>query len=237
MKYNTRFNPTVNGYLHLGHLYNALVNQAEARASGGVFGVRLDDDQRYWAWKCGDKIPHYADQMREDLAAFGVCPDYWHSQTDMADEVAYLLENEFNYYPEPQAFSANPGAELVGSSIAFYPYVEEITCHKVVMDFIDSVNWLIRGFDLITEDALYRHFAHKFEIPIPKTDYLPRLLFEGDEVSKTLGNFKLKDYRDCAAHVLVNLANDCLIEPDAGWRRENVKPHPVLGGWAYAFHP
>jgi hypothetical protein len=50
VRFTTRFNPTLNGYLHLGHVMMCLVNRAEATEHGGKFLVRFDDDQRYWQW-------------------------------------------------------------------------------------------------------------------------------------------------------------------------------------------
>lgn len=229
---NTRFNPTTNGYLHLGHLYMALVNQAEAHASGGVFGVRFDDDQVYWNWKYGDRVREFKEQMIVDLATFGINPAYWHSQMEMEQEAKDLLHNQFRAHVTAQAFAPNRGAAEV-RGMTCYPYVEEITAHKVIFDFIDGCTWIIRGMDLLTEDCLYRHLCERFTIPIPRLTYIPRLLFAGDEVSKTAGNFKLKDYHHRAGEVLERLAEDCLIDPAQGWRVENVKDKPILGGWAY----
>ena len=238
MKYSTRFNPTVNGYLHLGHLMTVLVNQAEARASGGKFGLRFDDDQRFWHWKCGDQLEYYKDQMISDLTWFGVVPDYVHSQMEMAEEARVLLEFYFEYDIPNQAFLHERASELIGSDIVFYPLVEGITAEKVAFDFIDQVDWCIRGMDLITEDCLYRYFCERFTIATPRMTYIPRLLFEGDEVSKTAGNCKLKDLRNIEPEeVIQSLAVDCLKSPSDGWRVDNIKSKPVLGAWAYAVHP
>ncbi len=244
MIFNTRFNPTVNGYLHLGHLYNALINQGEARRSGGKFGIRWDDDQRYWNWMHGANVGMFKAQMIEDLAWFGIKPDYFHSQDLMSGEIDRLLE-EMDYTPAPQAFAPNRGAaEVIGQSVTYYPYVESITADKVLFDFIDGVTWCIRGIDLLTEDCLYRHFCEVFTIACPRLTYIPRLLFDGDEVSKTAGNFKLKDFRKAEVkpfEVVELLAYDCLKSPGAGWFVENIKPQPVLSAWAkgmlYGVHP
>lgn len=231
---NTRFNPTVNGYLHLGHLYNCLINQAEARRTGGVFGVRLDDNQRYWNWKHGPKaVQEYAAQMREDLAFFGIEPAYWYSQDERSAEVSELMRLEFGYHPEPQSFAPNHGAaEVIGMPGPWYPLVEEITAEKVAFDFMDGVTWCIRGIDLLPEDCLYRYFCEMFQIPQPRLTYIPRLQFEGDEVSKTAGKFKLKDFRAAGidpTEVIERLAGNCLT--GGGWTVHNLKPDPALGEW------
>jgi len=236
MKYNTRFNPTLNGYLHLGHLYNALINMHEARRSGGRFGIRLDDDQRVWIWRCGGKLAEYANQMKIDLIRYGVDYDYFKAQSEQPAHISELI-GDLHVNVTPQAFAPNRGAaEVIGIDLPPYPYTEELTAHKVIFDFADEVNWVIRGWDLLTEDCLYRHFCEMYTLPIPRMTYIPRLVFNGDEVSKTKGNCKLKDYPD-KDFVLEHLAHDVLKDPDMGWYLENIKHQPVLGKWANAVHP
>ena len=43
IKYNTRFAPSPNGYLHLGHAYSALISEGLARKTGGKFFLRIED--------------------------------------------------------------------------------------------------------------------------------------------------------------------------------------------------
>ena len=43
IKYNTRFAPSPNGYLHLGHAYSAMISSALARKSNGKFFIRIED--------------------------------------------------------------------------------------------------------------------------------------------------------------------------------------------------
>jgi len=242
MKQITRFNPTANGSLHLGHLYAALVNQGEAHRSGGKFIIRFDDDQRYWNWKLSHSFSlKYAALMLKDLEYFGVNPDKVEYQTLLAGQAKQLFRDEFGYTAPPQAFSPNRGAaEVVGMDAPFYPFVESITADKVVFDFIEGVTLCIRGIDLLTEDCLYRYFVERFQLPMPRMVYIPRLQFEGDAVSKTEGSCKLTSYISngyAPAEVVLNLAYDCLLEPRAGWFIDNVKPNPILGEWANVVHP
>lgn len=241
MKQNTRFNPTVNGSLHLGHLFTALINQGEARRSGGKFGMRFDDDQRYWRWKAGaDAVGKYAAQMVEDLEYFGVDPDFVEYQSLMDPMANELLNSEFHFCPSRQAFAPNRGAaEVIGIGVPFYPLVERITAEKVIFDFMEGITWCIRGIDLLSEDCLYRYFVERFQIPQPRMTYIPRLKFEGDVVSKMEGNFKLHRYQEAqipAADILALLAKDCLSDEEGPWLIENIKPDPELGVWAYVVH-
>lgn len=242
MIYNTRFCPTLNGYLHLGHLYNILVNQAEARRSGGTFGIRFDDNQVYWNWLNGSNaLDDYKWQMRDDLEWLGIEPDYWHSQSEMLPQAIELMR-AVGYCPKEQPFCNYQAVEVYGLADPFYPYTEVLTAEKVVFDFMDGVNWAIRGMDLITEDCLYRYFVERFGLRTVRMTYIPRLQFDGDTVSKTTGNYKIKNFRKAGLtpeELISMLEIDCLLDITAGWFIENIRPQPVLGEWAkecYAVH-
>jgi len=43
IKYNTRFAPSPNGYLHLGHVFSAIVGQNLANKNNGKFFLRIED--------------------------------------------------------------------------------------------------------------------------------------------------------------------------------------------------
>ncbi len=61
-----RFAPSPNGYLHLGHAYSALLNQAMACRTGGRLLLRLEDIDRE---RCR---PHFAAAIEEDLLWLGL---------------------------------------------------------------------------------------------------------------------------------------------------------------------
>ena len=42
-KFNTRFAPSPNGYLHLGHAFSALIGEKIASKSSGKFFLRIED--------------------------------------------------------------------------------------------------------------------------------------------------------------------------------------------------
>ena len=62
----TRFAPSPNGWLHLGHAYSALVGARAAEAAGGTFLLRLEDIDR------GRARPHFVDGIYQDLAWLGL---------------------------------------------------------------------------------------------------------------------------------------------------------------------
>jgi glutamyl-Q tRNA(Asp) synthetase len=62
----TRFAPSPNGWLHLGHAYSALVAQACAQAQGGAFLLRIEDID------VGRARPHFVDGIEQDLDWLGI---------------------------------------------------------------------------------------------------------------------------------------------------------------------
>lgn len=232
----TRLVPTVNGWLHLGHLMMALVNQTEARRSGGKFIVRFDDSQRAWNYMYTPaELETFKEGMKTDLGWCGINPDIWSSQSQLMPEVLQLAK--FLHYDIPaDTYGDLEPIEVVGYSMAFYPANERLTAEHVLMDHIEHINCVIRGFDLITETNAYKILANRLGLWRSRHVLLPRLDFPGDVVSKTQGNYKLKDYRaagiDPVEDLIPRLALDCLVDSFAPWTVENIKPRPVLGKWA-----
>lgn len=65
----TRLGPSPTGYLHIGHLYSALISRITATNSNGVFYLRLEDtDQKRY-------IPGAGDVAYNMLCYYGVKPD------------------------------------------------------------------------------------------------------------------------------------------------------------------
>jgi len=71
-----------------------------------------------------------------------------------------------------------------------YPYTTHFTFEKVVWDYYEGVNWIIRGEDLVTEAAFYHFFADLFGFPWVLQTYLPRLRANNrEELRNTTSNF------------------------------------------------
>jgi len=62
----TRFAPSPNGHLHLGHAYSAIVAHDLAKAEGGVFLLRIEDIDRERS------RPELHDEFRRDLEWLGL---------------------------------------------------------------------------------------------------------------------------------------------------------------------
>ena len=248
----TRLCPTCNadkrGCLHVGHLYCALVNAYEAHNSGGKFGVRFDDTQGSWLWVCGQQdIDDSKFCIRRELSWFGIIPDWWSSQSELMPKCKEFLliashsQNKSKehqckvlkrWFPKP-VFSDYDCAEAIGIHHC-YPPDRRLTTEHVLMDAMENCSWIIRGNDLLNEDNLYWNIGHELGLMRVRRSYLPRLIFQGDEISKTLGNFKLEEFiqrKIDPKEVISNLAIDCLKDPDQGWAYDNLKLSPTLGTW------
>jgi glutamyl/glutaminyl-tRNA synthetase len=233
-KWNTRFNPTVNGPLHLGHLYVAKVNETEAHISGGKFIVRFDDDQFLWneIRKCN--VVELRDGIKRDLEWAGIAVDTYRSQAEMREETEALLRKVGYKDMGWQAWGLTH-AQHPESAQTWYPCVPDLTARKVVQDGMDETWLLIRGVDLITEFSLYNYFCRLWDWVIPRQVFLPRLEQKGrkelSDVSKTTGNFKISDFRKRgipSKEMWEILASSCLIDPKGTWTIQNVKRDPLI---------
>ena len=240
MRYTTRLNPTVNGYLHVGHAYLALVNYWEAKNTKGKFIIRFDDEQPYWNQIAKSDTKAIKTQMLKDLQFLDILPDEIDSEATPATpwEKVYdlLIDNAKvdDLLPMPEAYESLYQVENIGSQTSLYPYNPHFTLAKVMRDYIERVNLLIRGEDLISEYSLYSYFCDVLRIPNPRHVYLPRLtLADGNEisdVSKTKGNLSIQSLIQAGLtkdDILIRLSQACLKNPDSGWFISNVKDHPV----------
>ena len=230
---NTRFNPTANGQLHLGHLYLILVNHKTAKDSQGQFVVRFDDDQPYWIESIGrPAIAANCQSIIEDLDWMGIVVDRYSYQSQERE-----LNEEFIRSLSGVRSLSVAGYGLPPVIISCdrpYPYVPYLTAIKVAQDYREQIDCVIRGDDLICEFSLYCYFCERLNIPIPKFYYVPKLLHLGEDltdVSKTRGNFKIRDLRALGftpPTIESMLAEACLKEVSRGWVFDNIKQVPAL---------
>ena len=239
--YNTRFNPTVNGDIHLGHLYMALVNEAEAHDNGGKFTLRFENNQKEWVYRVEeDHRQIYMASILDDLLWMNIKIDDVLYQSQMEDDYRRLL-NHLNgttdlFVQDRFMFDNQP--ELTWTNAVPYPYAPYLTAEKVLLDCMSYINLLIRGEDLITEFSLYSYFCEIWGLPKVRQVYLPRLRVEPNnelqtEVSKATGNFKVKGYREhgySAVELKEKLAEACLIDPQGKWLLKNIKARPIWNG-------
>ena len=82
----TRFAPSPTGYLHLGHVSNAVWTWGIARSSGGTVLLRIEDHDR------GRCRPEYERAIREDLEWLGLHPDRESRQSDDTESYREALD-------------------------------------------------------------------------------------------------------------------------------------------------
>ncbi len=249
---NTRFNPTVNGKLHVGHLYLILLNHHAARSTGGKFVIRFDDDQNHWNNFLGvEKMDEFAQKIKEDMEWLDLVPDMYSSERESRE-----LNEKFIKLCLPRSqliledrVTPEPRYQPKVSSCAWpYPHTPYLTAVKVAQDFREGINLLIRGEDLIDEFSLYCFFCVTSGVPLPAFQYLPRMqkggAFYGAEpgelidatktgtaLSKTTGGYQIDEYRQAGwtpKALIEMLAESTLNDPSEGWVYGNVKKTPII---------
>ncbi len=240
MKYNTRFNPTPTGPLHIGHLYNALVNYTEAKKSGGEFFVRIDDTQPYWNNKLGlQVVSQLVSEYRVQLGKF-MDVSNWQRQSLLPD-IDEIINGEpfLQFIPKAKWFHELNVEWIPDRDLAMYPCTPMLTFEKVLWDFESHVNWLIRGEDLATETSLYDYYTQVIGLPPVRHTLIPRLR-AGDKnnlqnsiISKTKGEYLLQDQIDRYGvdEIVEMLKMSCLINTNADFTVDNVKCNPIITGF------
>ena len=239
--YNTRFNPTVNGDIHLGHLYMALVNEAEAHDSGGKFILRFEDNQKEWVYRVDyEQRLMYMKSTLEDLDWMNIMVDSVLYQRQMEDDCKKLMIhlNGSCDLGVTDRFMFDNQPEFTFSNMVPYPYAPYLTANKVIYDSMSYINLVIRGWDLSTEFSLYTFFCDKWGLPKPRQVFLPRLMtYDVDgllvEISKTNGGSKVSRYRKLGYDpdkLKEELAEACLIDPKGNWLLKNIKEQPIWNG-------
>src|SRR3954465_9754761 len=98
----TRFAPSPTGYLHLGHVVNAVYVWGVARALGGQVRLRIEDHDRIRS------RPEYEEPLLEDLDWLGFIPDDGRDPVDrqsdrqeVYDDALQRLKREHHVYVCP----------------------------------------------------------------------------------------------------------------------------------------
>lgn len=240
----TRFNPSTNGPLHVGHAYTALVNERLSVSTRGEFILRFDDNQRYWWQRIGrERMQEIAQEQLEDLMWLGIKPDRVTYQSKKEQRVTEFLADSkwqavMDHWPcselRPIAIVDPP---FTPAGLASYVAVE-----KVVLDYFEGVTAVVRGLEFLSDSNLERYFCCLLGFPPSQHIYIPRLMavdgLELTSISKTEGNWKLRDLRERGfepADVLTELRGACMIDQDGEWDIDNLKTAPQLSKEALCF--
>jgi len=231
MVITTRFCPSENGSLHLGHVFSALVNECVAHSVGGKFIVRSDNTS-YTSCKMGDKMGRIEHNQHETIEWLDIRVDEWTTQQDLWNETYKIItEARFSIPFENQHRYILPRSIRLGTDFIFYPYTPQQTLERVIMDYLQNITHIIRGEDFITEFSYYAYLCQIFDYPLPEFWYLPRLSAGGRDISKTNGGHTIAEYRAngyTPEDIKGLLAKSCLNNPPDGWQLWNIKSNPVL---------
>jgi glutamyl/glutaminyl-tRNA synthetase len=157
----TRFAPAPTGYLHLGHVANALHVWGEARAHGGSVLLRIEDHDRE---RCR---PEYEIALLEDLDWLGFVPDIYPTYTFRAGRCESRQSDRGAIYDAMAARLREQGVvyacactrkvleswspEGLGSVGRDVPYPG--TCRDLGLPFGGEVGWRVRlPHDTVTFD-------------------------------------------------------------------------------------
>ena len=137
----TRFAPAPTGYLHLGHVLNALYVWEFARANGGRVLLRIEDHD---AQRCR---PEYERAIREDMAWLGFTPDAEAPRQSERDEAYRAVLSElttrglvYGCACTRQEIAAVAGGGESADAEVRYPG----TCRNRGLGLTDGLGWRIQ---------------------------------------------------------------------------------------------
>jgi len=228
----TRFNPTTNGPLHLGHIYTLLVNEYYAHDNGGKFIVRFDDTSPPTQAIPKDKMQRIMQSQLDDFEWLDIKIDSfeWQSELGAKARTQFLLKHKFmpekDYELELALFT-----RMIGTGWLPFPYAPQETGERVIMDHMSGITHVIRGEEFATEFGLYWYFCELFDIPVPHFVFLPRLMSKFGDISKTNGGYTIAELRSkgyVPDQIKEMLAKACLMWYTNGWGFHNLKPNPRI---------
>lgn len=226
----TRWNPSTNGPLHLGHVFTLLVNEYFAKAYGGRFYIRFDDNSPHILKMDSGQVANIIKEQLDDISWLGIQYDEISYQSELEEEVKIRL-NRYGHVPldEKKFNHYLPVFIRLGMSFVPYPYVPEQIMERVIMDNMLFVTHVIRGEDFATEYSLYAYYCQKYYILCPEFIFLPRLSGKCGDISKSNGGYTIKELRGkgyTSDDVEELLRKACLYYPDNGWELYNIRPDP-----------
>lgn len=223
---NTRFSPSLNGSLHLGHLYMAWVNYTMAKMHGGRFILRFDDLAPRMCGEDTTLMPKWAAEAEAILRQAGLPPDkvtYVGSYSDLNLGFPEHIDSRNLWVRGP----ALEGCEDLGCSPL-------LVAARVRADIAEEIDVVIRGEELVPELQLYEFLNAHFGGQPRQLVYLPRLRVRANgeltTISKTFGNLQLRDLfqQKAPESWLQRVQKTVLLNPSRPLDWANINPDPVI---------
>lgn len=232
----TRFSPSPNGPLHIGHIYNCLVNEHFAHSHDGLFFVRFDDLGQNVTIEMNDaqreRIPHIIREQRKIIEWMSIPVNGWSIDSEQMDDVLAEIE-QHSLLPttDPYPHDLPVYVRMVGTGWLPYPYTPTLTAYRVVLDHMQKVTHIIRGEEFASEVSLYLHYCDWFGYSHPHFIFLPRLMGMNGDISKSNGGYTIgemytagyssQDIRDLLAKACLNYLGD-------DWSLWNLRANPRI---------
>jgi glutamyl/glutaminyl-tRNA synthetase len=227
----TRFNPSTNGCLHLGHAYAMLVNERFAHENGGKFYVRFDDNGPIERILPQEQVKAISENQATDIKWLGLAVDGWSWQSHLLPEVTDELQRLGWETMEEDELPVLPYFIRMEPTWEPFPFVPQQTAERVIMDNMLGITHIIRGDEFSTEYGFYSFLCKKWKLFIPEFTFLPRLEGMCGSISKTNGGYTLTEMRSngyTAEQIKKMLEKACLYYPANGWDIHNLKRNPRI---------
>lgn len=228
----TRWNPSTNGPLHLGHIFTLLVNEHFSKSHGGKFYIRFDDNSPNILKMDEGYVKEIIQGQLDDIDWLGIQHDGFSYQSKLKKDVETKLKLHGHVPVDEQKFDHYLPVNIrLGMTFVYYPYVPEQIVERVMMDNMLYVTHVIRGEDFSTEYSLYMYYCQKYFLPHPEFIFLPRLSGNKGDISKTNGGYTIKELRGkgySPDDVRRLLEKSCLYYPNNDWELYNIRPDPRI---------
>jgi len=229
----TRFNPTTNGPLHLGHIFTVLVNEYMAHRDGGKFLVRFDDRSPTTRKFQRPQLERIMEGQRETLDWLKIDVDDWCIESEIMSgfDIKGLLRRRGHTTVNDDENSPMPYFSRFGPSYIPVQYIAQATAERVALDEYQGVTDIIRGEEFSTELSLYYEYCRRWELRFPNFYFLARLTGKHGDISKTNGGYTIDGLKGLGwtpLDIKKALGKACLYWPGSGWDIYNVKPTPYI---------
>lgn len=226
----TRLNPSVNGPLHIGHIFSLLVNEHYAHDNGGKFIVRFDDTSVATQVIPEERRMKILGEQRKIIDWLDVEVDGWQIQSEVVPDIHTKMLMKWSPIMDDINIEL-PYFVRMGTTWLPYPYQAWQTAERVLLDNMIGITHVIRGEEFSTEYSLYRYMCEVFEIPAPHFIFIPRLMSKFGDISKTNGGYTIAELKGkgYSAQELKDLIADAVLNwPTYGWHFHNMKPNPRI---------
>lgn len=183
----TRFAPSPTGFLHLGHIVNAIYVWGHARASGGEVLLRIEDHDRQRS------RPEYEAALLDDLDWLGFAPDVYPTDAFRHGPCAGRQSDRDAVYREALAPLVASGQvygcdctrrQLDGS-------VHSGRCRERLLPLNDEVGWRVRldaaaGGDVLIRDRL-RNWTYHWCVTVDDTMQHITHVIRGEDLRDSTG--------------------------------------------------